>query len=106
MKRRVKVPLSVSIDSDPFLVQSLVMEILDNHAKILKDPKPLVYFTLVGQSSLDFELLFWISEKGEGRSTKSDVLFGVFKKLKENNVKVPIPRRDINIINPSINDSL
>ncbi|MEI7501169.1 MAG: mechanosensitive ion channel domain-containing protein [Bacteroidota bacterium] len=106
MKRRVKVPLSVSIESDPFLVQHLVMEILNNHPKILKDPKPLVYFTLVGQSSLDFELLFWISEKGEGRSTKSDVLFGVFKKLKENNVKVPIPRQDINIINPSINDSL
>ena len=106
MKRRVKVPLSVSIESDPFLVQSLVMEILNNHPKILKDPKPLVYFILVGQSSLDFELLFWISEKGEGRSTKSDVLFGVFKKLKENNVKVPIPRRDINIINPSINNSV
>jgi len=106
MKRRVKVPLSVSIESDPFLVQRLVMEILNNHPQILKDPKPLIYFTLVGQSSLDFELLFWISEKGEGRSTKSDVLFGVFKKLKENNVRVPIPRRDINIINPSTNNSV
>jgi len=106
MKRRVKVPLSVSVESDPFQVQHLVMEILNDHPKILKDPKPLVYFTLVGQSSLDFELLFWISEKGEGRSTKSDVLFGVFQKLKDNNVKVPIPRQDINIINPSINDIL
>lgn len=106
MKRRVKVPLSVSIESDPFLVQRIVMEILNHHPKILKEPKPLVYFTLVGQSSLDFELLFWISEKGEGRSTKSDVLFGVFMKLKENYVKGPIPRQDINIINPSINDSL
>ena len=106
MKRRVKVPLSVSIESDPFQVQSLVMEILMNHPKILKEPKPLVYFTLVGQSSLDFELLFWISEKGEGRSTKSDVLFGVFNKLKENNVKTPIQRQDINIIHPSINENL
>ncbi len=106
MKRRVKVPLSVGVESDPFLVQRLVMEILNDHPKILKEPKPLVYFTLVGQSSLDFELLFWISDKGEGRSTKSEVLFGVFMKLKENNVKGPIPRQDINIINPSINNSL
>jgi len=52
-----------------------------------------------------FELLFWISDYSQGRSIKSDVLFGVFKILKENNVKIPVPRRDVTI-NPPLNNNL
>jgi len=95
--RRMEVPLSVGYDSDPHFVQGLVMEILRKHPMILQQPEPAVYFLGVGQFAMDFELLFWISDYSQGRSIKSDVLFGVFKILKENNVKIPVPRRDVTI---------
>jgi len=98
--RRMEVPLGVGYDSDPLFVQGLVMDILRKHPMILQQPEPAVYFLGIGQSAMDFELLFWISDYSQGRSIKSDVLFGVFKILKENNIKIPVPRRDVTINPP------
>ena len=92
-------------DSDPHFVQGLIMEILQNHPMILQQPEPLVFFLGIGQFSMDFEMLFWISDYSQGRSIKSEVLFGVFKIMKDNNIKIPIPRRDVTI-NQSQNDSI
>ncbi|MEI8007567.1 MAG: mechanosensitive ion channel domain-containing protein, partial [Bacteroidota bacterium] len=103
--RRMEVPLGVGYDSDPHFVQGLVIEILRKHPMILQKPEPAVYFLGIGQFAMDFELLFWISDYNQGRSIKSDVLFGVFKILKENNVKIPVPRRDITI-NPPQNNNI
>ena len=103
--RRMEVPLGVGYDSDPHFVQGLVMDILRKHPMILQQPEPAVYFLGIGQSAMDFELLFWISDYSQGRSIKSDVLFGVFKILKENNIKIPVPRRDVTI-NPPQNNSI
>ncbi len=104
-KRRMEVPMAVGYDSDPLFVQGLIMQILRQHPMILQQPEPLVFFLGVGQFAMDFELLFWISDYSQGRSIKSDVLFGVFKTMKDNNIKIPIPRRDITI-NPSQKNSL
>ncbi len=101
-KRRMEVPLGVAYDSDPQFVQGLVMEILRKHPMILQQPEPLVYFLGVGQFAMDFEMLFWVSDYSQGRSIRSEVQFSVFKIMKENNIKIPVPRRDI-IINPSQN---
>ncbi len=103
--RRMEVPLGVAYDSDPHFVQGLVMEILRKHPMILQQPEPVVYFLGVGQFAMDFELLFWISDYSQGRSIKSEVLFGVFKILKDNNIKIPVPRRDITI-NPPLNNTI
>ena len=97
--------MAVGYDSDPLFVQGLIMQILRQHPMILQQPEPLVFFLGVGQFAMDFELLFWISDYSQGRSIKSDVLFGVFKTMKDNNIKIPIPRRDITI-NPSQKNSL
>jgi len=104
-KRRMEVPIGVGYDSDPHFVQGLIMEILQNHPMILQQPEPLVFFLGIGQFSMDFEMLFWISDYSQGRSIKSEVLFGVFKIMKDNNIKIPIPRRDVTI-NQSQNDSI
>jgi potassium-dependent mechanosensitive channel len=101
----MEVPLGVGFDSDPHLVQGLIMEILKKNPMILQQPEPAVYFLGIGQSAMDFELLFWISDYSQGRSIKSDVLFGVFKILKENYIKIPVPRRDVTI-NPPQNNSI
>jgi small-conductance mechanosensitive channel len=67
------------------------------HAEVLDDPEPMVFFAGLGESSLDFVLLFWIGDYSEGRRIKSEILFRVFALLKENQISIPFPQRDIHV---------
>ena len=96
-KRRIEIIVGVGYESDPHFVHQLLSEILTNHPEVLREPEPLVFFTGLGESSLDFVLLFWIGNYNEGRRIKSEVLFSVFSVLKENKVNIPFPQRDVHI---------
>jgi small-conductance mechanosensitive channel len=96
-KRRIELAVGVSYDSDPKLVHRLLMDILTEHAELVKDPEPLVFFTALGESSLDFTLLFWVSDYIHGRRIKSEILFRIFEVFKENNIEIPFPQRDIHL---------
>jgi small-conductance mechanosensitive channel len=96
-KRRLEVEVGVAYDSDPELVRRLFMDILTTHPKVLQDPEPLVFFSSFGDSALDFVLVFWIADYSEGRIIKSDVHFKIFSILKENNITIPFPQRDVHI---------
>lgn len=95
--RRIELPVGVSYNSDPEVVRSLLREILDNHTELMKDPGPLVFFSGLGESSLDFTLLFWISDYIQGRRIKSEILFSIFKVFKENNIEIPFPQHDLHL---------
>ena len=62
---------------------------------------PKVRMTLMGPSSIDFELLVWIhenpNENGIGSSTMSDFLIFIYKTLQENNIEIPFPQMDLHI---------
>ncbi len=96
-KRRLEIPVGVAYESDPPFVHKLLLQILNGHPEVLKDPEPLVFFSGLGESSLDFVLLFWIGDYNEGRRLKSDILFNLFAVLKENGVTIPFPQRDVHI---------
>jgi potassium-dependent mechanosensitive channel len=96
-KRRIEIPVGVSYNSDPAVVQRLLMDILIHHEEIIKDPEPFVFFSGLGDSSLDFALLFWIGDYAEGRRIRSEVYFKVFEIFKENNIEIPFPQQDIHV---------
>jgi small-conductance mechanosensitive channel len=73
------------------------MQILHDHPDVLRDPEPMVFFAGLGESSLDFVLLFWIGNYSEGRRIKSEILFRIFALLKENRISIPFPQRDIHV---------
>ena len=63
-----------------------------------------VLFKEMGESSLDFRLLFWTESVGEWLRIQSEVTFKAFEKLKENNIEIPFPQRDLHL--KSINEEL
>ncbi len=96
-QRRIEVIVGVSYSSDPHLVLDLLMGIMKEHSLILQDPEPTVYFQNMGESSLDFRMLFWTSSYGEWLQIRSEVITRVFDLLKENNIEIPFPQRDIHV---------
>jgi small-conductance mechanosensitive channel len=95
---RVKAPVSVSYGSDLDKVEELLMQAAKGAPRVLDTPAPRVNLTGFGDSSVDFEIRFWILDPEEGMSNiRSDVYKRVWKLFKENGIEIPFPQRDLNL---------
>lgn len=103
--RRLNVPFGVAYGCDIDEVINIVLESLEKSDLIyirtmpLKAPK--VRMTSMNTSSIDFELLVWISENpdenGVGSSNMSDFLIFLYKTLQKNNIEIPFPQMDVHL---------
>jgi small-conductance mechanosensitive channel len=51
----------------------------------------------LGESSLNFRMLFWTKEFDQWVRIKSEILFKVFDELKAEGIEIPFPQRDLHI---------
>lgn len=94
-KARYKLQVGVAYNSDPQLVKQLLLEAVSNHDTVLAQPEPIVRLVNFGESSLDFEALFWTKDLLEIENIRSDIRFEVERLFRENNIVIPYPQRDI-----------
>ena len=81
------------------LFKQKVIEIANNHPKVLKNPEPFLLFDDYGDSALMFQLFFSMNISFEANVVKSDLRFKIFEKLKELNIEIPFPQRVITFKN-------
>ena len=103
---RLHLPIGVAYGSDTEAVKSVLLEAADTHAEVLSHPAPQVLFTGFGDSSLDFELLIWIAQPSHQAFITSDIYFQIEKLLREHEVEIPFPHRDIKVRNPNFSIGL
>jgi small-conductance mechanosensitive channel len=96
-KRRIEIISGVAYGSDVYHVKEILLGILNHHPDILKEPEPLVLFNDLGESSLDFRLLFWTDNYDKWIIIKSEVIFKIHDALKEAKITIPFPQRDLHI---------
>ncbi len=66
--------------------------------RVLKTPAPRCNLMEFGDSSINFDLRFWINDPANGSSNvRSDVLMAVWDLLAEMDIEVPFPQRDLHI---------
>ncbi|MBH5323257.1 mechanosensitive ion channel [Erythrobacter sp. JGD-13] len=95
---RVKAPVGVSYGSDIDLVTELLYKAVDDVPRVLKSPKPRVNLMGFGDSSVDFDVRFWIQDPEEGMTNiRSDVYRRIWQLFKENDIEIPFPQRDLNL---------
>lgn len=103
--RRLNIPFGIAYGCDIDNVIEIILENLQNSTLMFirhnPEKAPKVRMTMMGTSSIDFELLVWISENpdenGVGSSNMSDFLIFVYKTLQKNNIEIPFPQMDIHI---------
>ena len=96
-RRRIEVIVGVSYSSNPHQVHDILLEILNKHKDIVNDPEPNVFFKDLGESSLDFRLLFWTTNFDQWIRIRSEIIFNVFDELKAADIEIPFPQRDLNV---------
>jgi potassium-dependent mechanosensitive channel len=94
---RIHLPVGVAYGSDIEAVRSALLESARNHPKILSTPQPQVFFKGFGDSSLDLELLVWTAEPSKQVLIKSDLYFRMEALLRQKQVEIPFPQRDLHL---------
>ncbi len=94
-KARFHVGVGVAYGSDTALVREILLQVADEHPRILKIPKPLVRFLDFGSSSLDFEIVFFSRDLLRIEDVKSDVRFAIDTAFRARRVEIPFPQRDL-----------
>jgi len=95
--RRVELPVGVAYGSDVKLVSKLLEQPATAHESVLTSPAPAVYFKEFGDSSLNFELQFWVMQESNTVKVKSEVALEVMRLLDEAGVEIPFPQRDLRL---------
>jgi small-conductance mechanosensitive channel len=92
---RSTVRVGVAYDSPLKKVEELIYKAASEHAEIIKMPAPLVIFEDFGDSSLIFELYFWINGDSDLRTIRSDLRFRIAALFDENGIYIAAPRQEV-----------
>ena len=97
-RARVQVDFGVSFYSDLEKVREVAIAAAKETPRCLNYPEVECFFLNVGEFDVKVRLYFWISDINESREPpKSDVIMSLWKRLKENNIEVPFPQREIRV---------
>lgn len=94
-KVRFTVKVGVAYGTDTAVVKKILLETAKEHSFVLKFPSPTVRFTDFGNSSLDFELLFYSKNFTIIEDIKSDIRFEIDRKFRAGSIEIPFPQRDV-----------
>ncbi len=95
---QMRLPLGVAYGTDVEKLRRVLLAVAAAHPKVLKTPEPSVYFDGFGDSALKFELGVWTSEMTlTPRRFRSELYFAIERSLRENQIEIPFPQRDLHL---------
>jgi small-conductance mechanosensitive channel len=98
---RLNVAFGIAYDADVHEARRLALDAVAKVDRVLATPKPICLLTSLGDSSVDLELRFWISDPRAGTANvRSDVLLGVWDAFHAAGIEFPFPQRDLNVRDP------
>lgn len=104
--RRIRIPFGVAYGARKEEVKKAALEAASAVQWTYDDGKrraPQVWLTSFGDSSLDFELVVWLTEEAVSRPArvKADYYWEIHSALERYNIEIPFPQRDLNIKQPA-----
>ncbi|MBQ4469313.1 MAG: mechanosensitive ion channel [Synergistaceae bacterium] len=106
IKKREILKVGVSYDADSREVEKILLDIVNGHSSVLKNPAPSVIFKNFGDNALEFEIYYWIElKKSSGMKVSSDMRHHIMAVFKREGINIPYPQMDIHIIGDSESES-
>lgn len=94
--RRVDMVFGISYSDDIPRAETILMDILTSHHKVLETPEPQVHLHTLGESSVDFVVRPWVNVE-DYWEVYWDVTRGVKLRFDEEGVSIPFPQRDVHV---------
>jgi potassium efflux system protein len=95
---RTVVPVKVSRQDDPVMVQQLMMDVLMSTPEVLHEPVPQVLLRQIDDVLIDFDIRYFINVQHHTRfEVRSKVLFAIMAKFREAGIKSPVPSLNVEL---------
>ena len=95
---RLKAPVIAPLDVDVETVLALMREAAGRPPRVLKHPPPNPVILRFGESAIELELRFWISDAHNGvHNVMSDVLLEIWRLFREHGIPMPYPKHDVHV---------
>jgi small-conductance mechanosensitive channel len=93
---RLKLPIRISYRDDPELALRVLLQACEGQKRVLREPAPVSRLMHFGDSGIELELRFWISDPQEGvNNVRSEVNRAIWRLFKENGLTIPVAQREI-----------
>ncbi|MBG6076255.1 DUF3772 domain-containing protein [Polaromonas sp. CG_9.11] len=87
----VKILLPVPLDADADQVRSLILELFDAHADVLKTPEPSVQLDAIDSAGMVFNATAFVNSPRMAYGVRSALLFDVLRRLREADISLVKP---------------
>jgi small-conductance mechanosensitive channel len=96
---RMHAPFGVSYNTrDLKAVQTLAIEAAKTVNRVVSEREPVCNVMEFGDSSVNFDLRFWISDPQNGQANvRSDVYLALWERLHEEGIEIPFPQMDLHV---------
>ena len=94
---RIVIDLGIAYGSDTEQAHAIMTKVVTDHPEVLDDPNPTVFFIGFGESSLDFQIRVFVSERIKRMPLKHDLHMALDKELREAGIEIPFPQRDLHL---------
>jgi small-conductance mechanosensitive channel len=97
---RLKLPIRVSYADDPEFAIKILLTACQGQPRVLPEPPPVARLMQFGESGIELELRFWISDPQEGvNNVRSEVNRAIWRLFKEHKITIPMAQREILVRN-------
>ena len=97
---QIKVKVGVAYGSDLLVVTDILLNAAMMVKEVLDSPAPQVIFSGFGDNTLNFVLWAWVERMDRALIIKSSLLYAIEYNLRQNNITIPFPQRDIWLHHP------
>jgi small-conductance mechanosensitive channel len=96
---RLHAPFGISYSTkDLRAVQKMAAEAASAVDRVVASPPPVCNLVEFGDSSVNFDLRFWITDPESGlANVRSQVLLNIWDALAEQGIEIPFPQRDLHV---------
>ncbi len=92
---QINLEVGVAYGSDLLVVTDILLRSAMMVKEVLEYPAPQVIFSGFGDNALNFVLWAWVDRMDRALIIKSSLLYAIEYNLRQNNITIPFPQRDI-----------
>ena len=97
-ERRIDLVIGCGYDDDLKVVKQTILNVINAHEKVLKDPEPVVAVSELGDSSVNFVVRPWV-KNADYWNVRFDILENIKTEFDKAGISIPFPQQDVHMYN-------
>jgi small-conductance mechanosensitive channel len=100
-RHAMRISVGVEYSAPPTRVKDVLLHATNNARGILPEPKPKVYLKNFGDSSIEYEIKFWLEDHSMYFDACDSIRTNIWYGLRRHGIRMPFPMRTVQIERPA-----